>query len=110
VLEAGYSEGHVTVGEREQHQDRFEAAEPSPKAFIPKLKGTTIPIYEFECPNGTITEKLVRIDTMEIECPRCHKMAKRIISHCGFQLKGGGWFADGYSSKNERKRNPESDD
>ena len=57
-----------------------------------------MPIYEFKCPSGTITEKLVKIDTEEIECPKCHKKAKRIISLCSFELKGGGWFKDGYSS------------
>ena len=58
-----------------------------------------MPIYEFKCPNGRITEGLVRMDTKEIECPKCHKKAKKIISLCSFELKGGGWFADGYSSK-----------
>jgi putative FmdB family regulatory protein len=57
-----------------------------------------MPIYEFECPSGTITERFVRKDTREIECPKCHKKAKRIISSCIFELKGGGWSADGYSS------------
>jgi putative FmdB family regulatory protein len=58
-----------------------------------------VPIYEFRCPNGRITERLVRMDTKEIECPKCHKKAKKIISLCSFELKGGGWFADGHSSK-----------
>jgi len=58
-----------------------------------------VPIYEFQCPNGRITEKLVKMDTREIECPKCHKKAQKIISLCSFELKGGGWFADGYSSR-----------
>ncbi|MBW1758832.1 MAG: zinc ribbon domain-containing protein [Deltaproteobacteria bacterium] len=57
-----------------------------------------MPVYEFECPEGTITEKFVKMGTEEIECPNCHKKAKKIISRCTFELKGGGWFADGYSS------------
>lgn len=57
-----------------------------------------MPIYEFECPSGTITERLVEKDIKEIECPKCHKKARRIISLSTFVLKGGGWFADGYSS------------
>jgi putative FmdB family regulatory protein len=60
-----------------------------------------MPVYEFECPNGTITETLARMGTEEIECPKCHKQAKRIISPCTFILRGGGWSADGYSSKRE---------
>lgn len=62
-----------------------------------------MPIYEFKCPNGTITEKFVKMDTKEITCPMCHKKAKKIISGCSFALKGGGWFADGYSYAKEGK-------
>ncbi len=58
-----------------------------------------MPVYEFECSCGETIEKIVRIDTKKIECPVCHKDAKKIISRCTFELKGGGWFADGYSSK-----------
>jgi len=28
---------------------------------------------------------------------------KKIMSACTFELKGGGWYADGYSHKNEGK-------
>ena len=58
-----------------------------------------MPIYEFECPEGTITERYASMETEEIECPKCGQKAKRIISCCSFELKGGGWYADGYSSK-----------
>jgi putative FmdB family regulatory protein len=62
-----------------------------------------MPIYEFECPNGTITAKLVKVGTKTTTCPRCHKKAKKIMSACTFELKGGGWYADGYSHKKEAK-------
>ena len=62
-----------------------------------------MPVYEFECPNGTITEKLVRMNTKEIVCPKCSQKAKKIISSCTFELKGGGWYADGYSSRKHSK-------
>ena len=58
-----------------------------------------MPIYEFEYPNGIITESLVKMGTKEIECPKCHKKAKKIMSLCTFELKGVGWYEDGYSSK-----------
>jgi putative FmdB family regulatory protein len=67
------------------------------------LKGDIMPLYEFKCPSGTITEKFVKMDTKEITCPRCHKKAKKIISACFFELKGGGWCADGYSHEKEEK-------
>ena len=63
-----------------------------------------MPIYEFECPIGTITEKFVKMGTEEIVCPKCHQKAKKIISPCTFELKVGGWCADGYSSKTKKKK------
>jgi putative FmdB family regulatory protein len=60
---------------------------------------SNMPVYEFECPEGTISEKLVKMDTKQIKCPKCGKNAKKIMSQCAFELKGGGWYADGYSSK-----------
>ena len=62
-----------------------------------------MPIYEFKCPNGKITEKLVKRGTKKIRCPKCHQNAQKIISHCTFILKGKGWYADGYSSKKKGK-------
>ena len=58
-----------------------------------------MPVYEFECKCGHTFEELVRMDTKSHECPRCHKKAKKIMSTCSFELKGGGWYADGYASK-----------
>ncbi len=63
-----------------------------------------MPIYEFERPGGTITERLVTLDTEEIKCPKCHRKAKRIISLCTFRLKGGGWFDDGCSSRGQKSK------
>jgi putative FmdB family regulatory protein len=59
----------------------------------------SMPIYEFECTNGTATGKLVKSGTREIECPKCHKKARKITSLSTFELKGSGWSSDGYSSK-----------
>jgi putative FmdB family regulatory protein len=58
-----------------------------------------MPVYEFECSDGHISEELVRMGTKSTRCSKCNKKAKKIISQCSFELKGGGWFADGYSSK-----------
>ncbi|MCP4625945.1 MAG: zinc ribbon domain-containing protein [bacterium] len=62
-----------------------------------------MPVYEFECSDGHITEELVRMGTKSTKCSKCHKRAKKIISQCSFDLKGGGWYADGYSSKEPPK-------
>jgi putative FmdB family regulatory protein len=63
-----------------------------------------MPIYEIKCPKGKVTERLVRPGTEEIECPKCHKKAKKIMSVCTFVLQGGGWFADGYSRRPEKSK------
>ena len=57
-----------------------------------------MPVYEFECTKGHITEKLVPMGTKNTRCTKCKKIAKKILSTCTFELKGGGWYADGYSS------------
>jgi putative FmdB family regulatory protein len=61
-----------------------------------------MPVYEFECSDGHITEELVRMGTKSTRCSKCSKKAKKIISQCSFELKGGGWYADGYSSKGSK--------
>jgi putative FmdB family regulatory protein len=65
-------------------------------------KEEAMPVYEFECPEGTVTEKTVPMGTREIECPKCGEKAKRIMSRCTFTLKGGGWYADGYGSTRKK--------
>ena len=61
-----------------------------------------MPVYEFECSQGHITEELVRMGTQSTKCSKCDKRAKKIMSQCSFELKGGGWYADGYSSKSAK--------
>jgi putative FmdB family regulatory protein len=61
-----------------------------------------MPVYEFECTKGHITEKLVPMGTKNTRCTKCKKIAKKILSTCTFELKGGGWYADGYSSTNSK--------
>jgi putative FmdB family regulatory protein len=58
-----------------------------------------MPVYEFECRCGHVFENLVPLDTRSDECPKCRAKARKILSPCAFELKGGGWYADGYSSK-----------
>lgn len=61
-----------------------------------------MPVYEFECKCGNNFEELVKMGTASRECPKCHKKAKKIMSPCTFELKGGGWYADGYSSSSKK--------
>ena len=68
-----------------------------------------MPVYEFECTCGSITEDLVRMGTRSIKCPQCGGRARKIMSACAFELKGGGWYADGYSSRKSTKENTNTD-
>jgi putative FmdB family regulatory protein len=58
--------------------------------------------YEYtclECRHNWETEQSIKDEPLK-ECPSCAKLsAKRLVSGgMGFELKGGGWYADGYSS------------
>jgi len=60
-----------------------------------------MPVYEYECP---ACEKILEVqqrmaDDPLTQCPECDGPVKKIMSRSSFQLKGGGWYADGYSSK-----------
>ncbi len=61
-----------------------------------------MPIYEFECPGGTVTAKLVKVGTEELNVHCVIGRPKKIISPCTYELKGSGWYADGYSPNNKK--------
>jgi putative FmdB family regulatory protein len=61
-----------------------------------------MPVYEYACSAcrhefeewQKITDEPVKV------CPKCKKKkVERLISRTSFQLKGGGWYSDLYSSK-----------
>jgi putative FmdB family regulatory protein len=58
-----------------------------------------MPVYEYECTScGHILEKQQRISENPLTiCPECSGELKKLISMSSFQLKGGGWYSDGYS-------------
>ncbi len=59
-----------------------------------------MPIYEYQCEScGEITEAMQSISDEPLStCETCSGPVKKLISQSSFQLKGGGWYADGYSS------------
>jgi len=68
-----------------------------------------MPVYEYECPAcKKILEVQQRMaDDPLTQCPECKGPVKKIMSRSSFQLKGGGWYADGYASaKPESKKEP----
>src|SRR5215208_5332136 len=67
-----------------------------------------MPIYEFVCEScGRLVEKLQKIsDPPPDACPECGGKMAKIMSRNSFQLKGGGWYRDLYSSSTGKKEAP----
>lgn len=59
-----------------------------------------MPIYEYECPAcEKVFEVQQRISDDPLKtCPKCKGTVKKLVSVSSFQLKGGGWYSDGYSA------------
>ena len=59
-----------------------------------------MPIYEFVCEKcGRLVERLQKVsDPPPDACPECGGKMAKIMSRNSFQLKGGGWYKDLYSS------------
>ena len=70
-----------------------------------------MPTYEYSCSKGHTFEiqqgiKDDAIRTCNVD--DCEAACKRLISAPSFSLKGGGWYADGYS-KNIPRKNKSND-
>jgi putative FmdB family regulatory protein len=60
-----------------------------------------MPVYEYQCNAcGHAFEEWQKIKDAPVKvCPKCSQEAvERLISQTAFQLKGGGWYKDLYSS------------
>jgi putative FmdB family regulatory protein len=59
-----------------------------------------MPIYEYEClSEGHRFEELQKLSDRPLsKCKVCGGKVKKLISPTSFQLKGGGWYKDGYRS------------
>ena len=59
-----------------------------------------MPIYEYQCEacQDVIEAQQSLSDKPLTTCPACAGVLKKLISRSSFQLKGGGWYSDGYSS------------
>ena len=71
-----------------------------------------MPIYEYECSQCHQTsDALQKVNDPPPEtCPRCgaqHTLS-RLVSRTSFVLKGGGWYADLYSSSKPKSDGAES--
>lgn len=65
-----------------------------------------MPVYEYECNTCAkifeVQQKMA--DAPLTDCPECDGTLKKLISSSSFQLKGGGWYADGYASTNGKSK------
>lgn len=69
-----------------------------------------MPVYEYECPAcENVFEVQQRMTDEPLKsCPDCQGEVKKLISASSFQLKGGGWYADGYSGSSNGKGKAEA--
>ena len=63
-----------------------------------------VPLYDFECEECDYVEEILTSSAGNTEivltCPECEKETmKRKVGLSSFQLKGGGWYKDGYTKK-----------
>ena len=71
-----------------------------------------MPVYEYECNEChkvyEVQQKIA--DKPLTTCPECEGGLKKIMSMSSFQLKGGGWYSDGYSSASGKAATQSSGD
>lgn len=65
-----------------------------------------MPIYEYYCTKCKHEfEVLQKISDKPIKkCEKCGAKTEKKMSLSGFQLKGDGWYADGYSKKKDSSK------
>ncbi|WP_417911885.1 FmdB family zinc ribbon protein [Candidatus Electronema sp. TJ] len=64
-----------------------------------------MPVYEYKCSS---CEKVFEVqqkisDPPLRNCSECGGEMKKLVSASAFHLKGGGWYADGYSADSGKK-------
>ena len=58
-----------------------------------------MPMYEYHCPQCGDFERIQKFsDPVLTQCPTCQRPVQKKISTPSFQLKGSGWYADGYGN------------
>lgn len=71
-----------------------------------------MPIYEYVCSACQHEFELIQNmgEAAIKKCPHCGKnRAQKKVSRSGFQLKGSGWYADGYSKESPKAKSNAAD-
>jgi putative FmdB family regulatory protein len=75
-----------------------------------------MPIYEYRCTScGHTLEVIQKFNDKPLKkCTECSGALEKLISRSAFQLKGGGWYNEGYggghgSSSSNSSKSPASD-
>jgi putative FmdB family regulatory protein len=60
-----------------------------------------LPLYEYECSNCHHRfEKIESLSASEKkDCPKCGKVANRVLAPPAIQFKGSGWYVTDYAKK-----------
>jgi putative FmdB family regulatory protein len=67
-------------------------------------------LYEYDCPKCGTFEVTQRMSDPPLKKHDvCGSKVHRLISATSFQLKGGGWYSDGYASKKAAASSSSSD-
>ena len=59
-----------------------------------------MPMYSYHCIKcNEVYENMRSIAQRDVklQCPACNELCERILDLSSFQLKGDGWYKDGYS-------------
>ena len=64
-----------------------------------------MPIYEYRCTKcGHLIEIIQKLSDRPLrKCSECSGRLEKLVSRASFQLKGVGWYAEGYSSGGGKK-------
>lgn len=67
-----------------------------------------MPVYEYECSAcAKVFEVQQRMSDAPLKnCPKCAGEVRKLVSVSSFQLKGSGWYSDGYSGSSNGNGKP----
>jgi putative FmdB family regulatory protein len=72
-----------------------------------------MPIYEYRCTAcGHQLEVMQKMSERPLrKCSKCGGRLEKLISRAAFQLRGGGWYSEGYAkdSDNNKKKTSKSE-